>query len=169
MEAVFEPLRGVERVVSGYSGGHVPHPDYHEVCTGETGHAEVVQVTFDPAVITYRDLLEVFFAFHDPTTLDRQGADAGTQYRSAIFWHTPEQKKIAEQVIAGLTASKVFADPIVTEVVPFKEFYPAEGYHQNYFQTNPDQPYCRVVVAPKVKKLRERYAARLKGAAPASR
>ena len=164
LEAVFEQLEGVERVVSGYTGGDVARPTYKQVCTGTTGHAEVVQVTFDPAVIGYRDLLEIFFAFHDPTTLNRQGHDEGTQYRSAIFTHSDEQRRVAEQVIADLTRDRVFDDPIVTQVASIGEFYPAEDYHQGYYRANPEQPYCRATIPPKLKKLRERYLARLKPA-----
>jgi peptide-methionine (S)-S-oxide reductase len=163
LEAVFERLKGVERVVSGYSGGSLPKPTYERVSTGTTGHAECVQVTFDPATLSYRDLLRIFFAFHDPTTPNRQGPDAGTQYRSAIFWHDPGQRATAEQVIAELTKGGVFDAPIVTEVAPFSVFYPAEDYHQGYFDRNQDQPYCRVVISPKVTKLRKLYADRLKG------
>ena len=162
LEAVFERVKGVERVESGYSGGRVPDPTYEQVSTGTTGHAECLQVEFDPAVLSYRDLLRIFFAFHDPTTPDRQGPDAGTQYRSAIFWHDPAQRAAAGQVIAELTKSGVFDAPIVTEVVPFEAFYPAEGHHQGYYDRNPDQPYCRIVIAPKVAKLRKLYASRLK-------
>ena len=162
LEAVFEQLQGVERVVSGYSGGARPNPTYKEVCTGTTGHAEVVQVTFDPAVIAYRDLLEIFFAFHDPTTLDRQGHDVGTQYRSAIFFHSPEQERVAREVVAELTREGVFDQPIVTEVVPLTAFYEAEGYHQGYYRENPDQPYCRATIPPKLAKLRAKYLTRMK-------
>ena len=162
LEAVFNDLRGVESVVSGYSGGHVPHPTYEQVCDDTTGHAEVVRVTFDPAVISYRDLLQVFFTVHDPTTLNRQGPDAGTQYRSAIFYHSPDQKATAEEVMRELTEAGVWSDPIVTEVRPFEVFYPAEDYHQRYFERNPNQPYCRMVVAPKVAKFRKQYLSRLK-------
>lgn len=162
LEAVFEQLRGVDRVVSGYAGGSVADPTYRQVCSGETGHAEVIQISFDPAVISYRDILELFFAFHDPTTLNRQVADVGTQYRSAIFYHTEEQKKIAEEVIAKLTAEKVWPGRIVTEVVPLEVFYSAEDYHQGYFRQNSGQPYCQAVVAPKVAKLRQKYAEKLK-------
>jgi peptide-methionine (S)-S-oxide reductase len=162
LEAVFERLKGVDRVVSGYSGGSVANPTYEQVCAGTTGHAECVQVTFDPAVLPYRDLLRIFFTMHDPTTPDRQGPDAGTQYRSAIFWHDPGQKTIAEQVIAELTKGKVFDAPIVTEVAPFTILYAAEAYHQGYFGRNQSQPYCRVVISPKVAKLRKLYADRLK-------
>jgi peptide-methionine (S)-S-oxide reductase len=167
LEAVFSQLEGVERVVSGYAGGRVENPTYEQVCGGRTGHAEVAQVTFDPETLSYRDLLEIFFAFHDPTTLNRQGPDSGTQYRSAIFHHSPEQKAIAESAIADLTAGRVWDDPIVTEVAPLGTFYPAEDYHQSYYQQNPGQPYCRAMIAPKVAKLRSKYAARLKGSARA--
>jgi peptide-methionine (S)-S-oxide reductase len=162
LEAVYLDLQGVESVVSGYSGGSVPNPSYQAVCTGETGHAEVVQITFDPAVVSYRDLLEVFFTIHDPTTLNRQGADVGTQYRSAIFYHTPQQEATAEEVIRDLTAARLYGNPIVTEVTPFAAFYPAEEYHQRYFERNPNQPYCRAIVAPKVAKFRKQYLSRLK-------
>ena len=161
-EAVFQPLRGIERVVSGYTGGRAPNPSYEAVCTGMTGHAEAVQITYDPAVLSYRELLELFFAFHDPTTLNRQGPDDGTQYRSAIFYHSPEQRDEAERLIAKLTADRVFDDPIVTEVVPAGVFYPAESYHQDYFRRNPDKGYCRAVISPKVSKLRAKYTERLK-------
>ena len=162
LEAVFEGLRGVERVVSGYSGGRLADPSYQQVCTGTTGHAEVVQVTFDPSVLSYRDLLEVFFTIHDPTTLNRQGMDVGTQYRSAVFYHSPEQQRVAEQTIAELNAAGLWGRPIVTEVVPSGAFYPAEDYHQGYFRNNPSQGYCQAVVAPKVAKFRKHFAARLK-------
>lgn len=162
LEAVFDTLQGVDKVVSGYSGGHTTNPDYYRVCAGKTGHAEVVQVTFDPSVISFRDLLEVFFALHDPTTLNRQGADVGTQYRSAIFYHSPEQQATAQAVIQELTAEGVFSQPIVTEVTPFDKFYLAEDYHQEYFANNPYQPYCQVVVSPKVAKMRQKFANRQK-------
>ena len=162
LEAVLTRLRGVDRVESGYAGGHVPNPSYRAVCTGSTGHAEVVQVDYDPQDISYRDLLEVFFATHDPTTLNRQGHDVGTQYRSAIFYHNDAQKQDAESVIAELTAQKTFDDPIVTEVVPLEKFYPAEDYHREYYDRNPEQPYCQVVISPKVSKLRQKYAEKLK-------
>ena len=162
LEAVFDDLEGVEDVVSGYAGGSVPNPTYKHVCTGETGHAEVVQVTFNADVISYRDLLRVFFTIHDPTTLNRQGADMGTQYRSAIFTHNETQEKVAEEVIAELNDAGIWGDPIVTEVVPFEAFYPAEEYHQEYFRRNPNQGYCRVVIAPKVAKFRKQYLDRLK-------
>lgn len=162
VEAVFNDLQGVESAISGYAGGNVPNPSYEQVCTGTTGHAEAVQVTFDPAVVTFRQLLEVFFSIHDPTTLNRQGNDVGTQYRSAIFYHSPEQKATAEDVIREFTAARMWGNPIVTEVTPFTAFYPAEDYHQRYFEHNPDQPYCRAVVAPKVAKFRKQYVSRLK-------
>ena len=162
LEAVFKDLRGVQSVVSGYSGGSVTNPTYQQVCSGNTGHAEVVQVTFDPRVVTFREILEVFFTIHDPTTLNRQGADVGTQYRSAIFYHSPEQREVAEQVIRELTAEQLWPDPIVTELVPFAEFYAAEDYHQDYFERNPYQPYCMAVVAPKVAKFRKKFLDRLK-------
>ncbi len=162
LEAVFQDLKGVERVVPGYAGGTATNPSYEEVCTGRTGHAEVVQVTFDPATLAYRDLLQVFFAIHDPTTLNRQGADDGTQYRSAIFVHSPEQEAVAREVIADLGRSGIWDSPIVTEVTPLTAFYPAEGYHQEFFRRNPGQSYCRLVIAPKVAKFRKEHLARLK-------
>ncbi|MCS7040279.1 MAG: peptide-methionine (S)-S-oxide reductase MsrA [Caldilineales bacterium] len=162
LEAVFDELQGVEDVVSGYAGGHVPNPSYEAVCTGRTGHAEVVQITFDPDIISYRDLLHVFFSIHDPTTRNRQGADVGPQYRSVIFYHSPEQKAVAEEVIAGLDAAGIWGRPIVTEVVPFRAFYPAEEYHQEYYRRNPFQGYCQVVIAPKVAKFRKQFMDRLK-------
>lgn len=163
-EAVFKDLRGVEKVESGYSGGTVASPTYRQVCTGTTGHAEVVQVTFDPKVISFKDILEVFFTVHDPTTLNRQGADVGTQYRSAIFYHDEEQKAVAQQVIKEIEAEKIWDAPIVTQVVPFDAFYKAEDYHQDYFELNSEQPYCRVVIAPKVAKFRDHYRDKLKRA-----
>jgi len=162
LEAVYLELRGVLGVQSGYAGGHVPHPSYELVCTCSTGHAEVVQVTFDPDEISYRELLDVFFTIHDPTTLNRQGNDVGTQYRSAVFYHSPEQQATVEQAIAELAAEKVWDDPIVTEVVPFTEFYPAEEYHRDYFRLHPEQAYCRAVIAPKVAKARKAFFERLK-------
>lgn len=162
LEAVFLEVKGVEKVVSGYAGGHEPNPSYHDVCDGGTGHAEVVQVTFDPSALSYRDVLNVFFSIHDPTTLNRQGHDAGTQYRSAIFTHSIEQDRVARQAIDELTAEKVFDDPIVTQVEAAGPFYPAEEYHQNYFARNPEQPYCRAVVAPKVAKFRKQHLERLR-------
>jgi peptide-methionine (S)-S-oxide reductase len=165
LEAIFEPLRGVNKVVSGYAGGTVPNPSYQNVCSGRTGHAEVIQITFDPAAISYREILELFFAFHDPTTLNRQGADVGTQYRSVIFYHSPEQKADAERLIAELNASGGLPSKIVTEVVPFGSFYPAEEYHQSYYRLNSSQPYCQAVISPKMAKLRKHYANRLKSQA----
>jgi peptide-methionine (S)-S-oxide reductase len=162
VEAIFTELKGVDKVVSGYSGGAVADPSYEEVCSGTTGHAEAVQITFDPKVISYRDLLRIFFTTHDPTTLNRQGADEGTQYRSAIFYHSPEQKKVAEEVIKEVTTEKLYPNPIVTEVTPFKSFYSAEGYHQDYYARNPNQGYCSFVIAPKVRKFREKYRSLLK-------
>ncbi len=162
LEAVYDQLRGVTDVVSGYSGGAVPEPSYEQVCTGRTGHAEVVQLTFDPAVITFRQILEVFFTIHDPTTLNRQGADVGPQYRSAIFYHSPEQKATAEQLIAEFNAKKLWDRPIVTEVTAFDTFYPAESYHQEYYERNPRQGYCQFIIAPKVAKFRKEYLAKLK-------
>ena len=165
LEAVFDDLRGVESVVSGYAGGRVPNPTYEHVCAGTTGHAEVVQITFDPAQVSYRELLEVFFTIHDPTTLNRQGGDVGTQYRSAIFYHSDEQKQTAEQVIRDIEAEEIWESPLVTEVVPLTEFYPAEDYHQEYFARNPRAGYCQVVIAPKVSKFRKQYLSRLKQSA----
>ncbi len=162
LDAVYRDLKGVLTVVSGYSGGRVPNPSYQLVCTGETGHAEVVQISFDPVVVSYRELLEVFFTIHDPTTLNRQGADVGTQYRSAIYFHSLEQKATAEAVIAELTAESLWPNPIVTEVTPLAAFYPAEDYHQNYFANNPYQGYCRAIIAPKVAKFRQKFLQRLK-------
>jgi peptide-methionine (S)-S-oxide reductase len=161
LDAVFRDLRGVEKVESGYSGGRTVDPSYEQVCSGRTGHAEVVQVTFDPATIAYRDLLDVFFSIHDPTTLNRQGGDVGTQYRSAIFCHSPDQRATAEQAIRELGGEGFWDDPIVTEVTPFTTFYPAESYHQDYFNRNPYQPYCAAVIAPKVAKFRAKNLARL--------
>ena len=162
LEAVFEQLRGVQKVESGYTGGTVPDPTYRQVCTGDTDHAEVVRLTFDPAVVSFRDVLDVFFGTHDPTTKNRQGADVGTQYRSAIFYHSPEQKAEAERRIAELNVANIWDRPIVTEVVPFQEFYPAEDYHQGYYRGNPGQPYCVAVISPKVAKFRKQFAGKLK-------
>jgi peptide-methionine (S)-S-oxide reductase len=162
LEAVFEQLRGVTKVTSGYSGGQVPNPSYQAVCTGTTGHAEVVQVAFDPDELSFRDLLGVFFTLHDPTTLDRQGGDVGTQYRSAIFYHDEAQRRTAEDVVRELEAEHVFDEPIVTKVEPLEAFYPAEEYHREYYRRNPNQPYCRAVIAPKVAKLRSKYLEKLK-------
>ncbi len=163
-EAVFSELAGVETVTSGYAGGTVAHPTYEQVCTGRTGHAEVVQITFDPAVLSYHDLLVVFLTTHDPTTLNRQGPDEGTQYRSVIFYRSPEQRATAEGVIRELETEKVYRGKVVTELVPFTEFYPAEEYHRDYFRRNPWSGYCRAVIAPKVAKFRKKYASRLKTA-----
>lgn len=162
LEAVFQQLKGVKEVLSGYAGGQVENPGYRQVCSGTSGHAEVVQIRFDPAVISYRDLLDVFFTIHDPTTLNRQGADVGTQYRSVIFHHSSEQQQIAEITIRKLEAAGVWNAPIVTEVLPAPHFYPAEAYHKDYYARNPDQGYCRIVIAPKVAKLRQKYMDRLK-------
>ena len=161
LDASFRQLKGVEKVESGYAGGKRPNPTYEQVCSGATGHAEVIQVTYDPSVITYRDLLGVLFTIHDPTTLNRQGNDMGTQYRSVIYYHSPEQEKDAREVIAELEREHVYDDPIVTELQPLPTFYPAEGYHQDYFNKNPNQPYCSAVVAPKVSKIRKAYFDRL--------
>jgi peptide-methionine (S)-S-oxide reductase len=157
LEAAFQDLKGVQSVVSGYAGGSVPDPTYRQVCTGTTGHAEVTQVIFDNAVIDYRTLLEVFFTIHDPTTLNRQGADQGTQYRSVIYWHTDEQRETAERLIAQLAEDGIWPDPIVTELAPVPTFYPAEDYHQGYYRNNPHQGYCQAVISPKVAKLRSRH------------
>jgi peptide-methionine (S)-S-oxide reductase len=162
LEAVFEQLRGVTTVESGYAGGSVVNPSYRQVCAGTTGHAEVVQVTFDPGVISYREILDVFFGVHDPTTRNRQGPDSGTQYRSAIFYHSPEQQRLADERIKELNAEGIWKAPIVTEVVPFETFYRAEDYHQGYFRANPEQGYCQAVVAPKVAKLRKTFAEKLR-------
>jgi peptide-methionine (S)-S-oxide reductase len=162
LEAVYQDLRGIVKAESGYSGGHVDNPTYKQVCYEDTGHAEVIQVTFNPHEVSFREILEVFFVIHDPTTLNRQGADVGTQYRSAIFYHTPEQKETAEKIIAELTTEEVWPDPIVTEVTPLKKFYKAEDYHQNYYALNPNQGYCRAVIAPKVAKFRQKFLEKLK-------
>ena len=162
LEAVYELLRGVEKVRSGYIGGHVERPSYEAVCMGITGHAEAVQVEFDPSEISYRDLLDVFFTIHDPTTLNRQGNDVGTQYRSAIYYHSPEQKEIAEQTIRELGEQGLWEDPIVTEVEPASTFWVAEDYHQEYYRNNPQNPYCSIVVQPKVAKARSKFLERLK-------
>jgi peptide-methionine (S)-S-oxide reductase len=162
LEASYGLLQGVEKVVSGYMGGELDRPTYQRVCDGDTGHAEVVQITYDPAVIGYRDLLDVFFTIHDPTTLNRQGNDVGTQYRSAIFWHTPQQKATAEALIAELTASHAHPATIVTEITEATTFWPAEDYHRDYLANHPNQPYCQFVVAPKVVKVKTKFAERLK-------
>jgi peptide-methionine (S)-S-oxide reductase len=161
VEAIYQDLKGVLKVESGYSGGKTANPSYHDVCSGTTGHAEVTQITFDPTVVSFKEILEVFFTVHNPTTLNRQGNDSGTQYRSAIFYHSPEQKATAEQVIAT-SAKELWDDPIVTEVTAFSQFYKAEDYHQNYFKANQNQPYCTFVIAPKVKKFRDHYKDKLK-------
>ena len=165
LEAVYDQLKGVISVESGYSNGHVANPTYRQVCNGNTGHAEVVQVTYDPNVVTFRDLLDIFFTIHDPTTLNRQGADTGTQYRSAIFFHSPEQEKIAHEVIDGLNQAKLWPNPIVTEVTALSDYTVAEDYHQEYFTNNAYQPYCQAVVAPKVAKFRKHYFDKLKAVA----
>ena len=162
LEAVFVEIKGVERVESGYAGGAISNPTYEQVITGTTGHAEVVQVTFDPSAITYKELLEVYFDIHDPTTLNRQGADVGTQYRSVIFYHTPEQERVAREMIAALEAARVWKRPIVTEIEPFEAFYQAEEYHREYYRRNKGQPYCRVVIAPKLAKLRKEHVVKLR-------
>lgn len=165
VEAVFLNLKGVEQVVSGYAGGHVPNPSYRAVCTGATGHAEVTQITYDPEVISYEELLYVLWRTHDPTTLNRQGADVGTQYRSIILTHNDEQREIAQRSLAETDASGLYRDPIVTEIVPLTEFYPAEAYHQDYYANNPNQGYCRVVIDPKVRKMRKEFSHMLKDGA----
>jgi peptide-methionine (S)-S-oxide reductase len=162
LEAVYNQMEGVVSAISGYMGGLLPDPDYHSVCTGRTGHIEVVQVTFDPSVTTYREILDVFFSIHDPTSIDRQGNDAGTQYRSAIFTHSEEQRQIAEAAIDELDSEDIYGRPIVTEVRPAEPFYPAEDYHQEYFRKNPGQGYCVAVVAPKVGKFRAKFAAKMR-------
>jgi peptide-methionine (S)-S-oxide reductase len=162
IEAALNEVRGVVNVESGYAGGELASPTYEQVCTGTTGHAEVVQVTFDPRIISFREILEIFFTAHDPTTLNRQGADLGTQYRSVIFYNNAEQKEAAEQTIAELDAAKVWDKPIVTQVEPFKNFYKAEDYHRKYFSRHPEAPYCRIVIAPKIAKLRKKYREKLK-------
>ena len=162
LEAVFDGMEGVTKVVSGYMGGHVRNPDYNAVCTGSTGHVEVVEVTFDPAITTFTEILGVFFTIHDPTSMDRQGNDAGTQYRSAIFFHSEAQRQAAEECIAELDREAIWSRPIVTKVLAASTFYPAEAYHQDYFRNNPNQPYCAFVVAPKVKKFREKFAAKMR-------
>ena len=164
LDPIFKDLKGVVNVVVGYSGGTVKNPSYRLVCTGTTGHAEAVQISFDPKVISYKELLKIFFGFHDPTTLNRQGADVGTQYRSVIFYHDEMQKNIAEETIAEIDKAGIWGKPIVTEVTPFEAFYPAEDYHQDYFKNNPTQGYCRVVIAPKVTKFRKYYAEMIKQA-----
>ena len=161
-EAVFSELNGVQKVQPGYSGGRVQNPTYEQVCSDATGHAEAIQVTFDPKIISYKDLLRIFFSVHDPTTLNRQGNDVGTQYRSAIFYHDQEQKETAEQVMKAVSDEKIWGGPLVTELVPFTAFYPAEAYHKDYFKRNPNQGYCQVIIAPKVSKFRKHYLNMLK-------
>ena len=161
LEAVYEGLRGVSKVVSGYAGGEVPNPSYQQVCAGQTGHAEVVQISFAPHIVSYRDLLSVFFTIHDPTTLNRQGGDVGTQYRSAIFYHSESQKQDALSVMAGITTQRIWPGDIVTELVPFESFWEAEEYHKNYYRRNAQNPYCQLVIEPKVAKLRKEYLALL--------
>ena len=162
IESIFNEVDGIEKVISGYTGGKTINPSYSEVCSGATGHAEVVQLTFDPGRISFEQILRIFFNMHDPTTLNRQGADVGTQYRSAIFYHNEEQKVVAEQVIQELSSKNVWGAPIVTEVVPLNKFYPAEDYHQKYFEENPEQAYCKMVIAPKLAKFRKRYLKKVK-------
>ncbi len=162
LEAAFDALEGVEKVESGYAGGTVPNPTYEEVCTGETGHAEVVQITYDPSIITYRDLLEVYFTIHDPTTLNRQGADVGTQYRSVIFYHSPEQERVAQEMITELEKADVWEDPIVTQVEPLEAFYAAEDYHRDYYQRHKGMPYCHLTITPKMAKLRKEHLDKLR-------
>lgn len=162
VEAIFDDLKGVEDVVSGYSGGHTDNPTYQQVCSERTGHAEVIQIRFDPSELSFKELLQVFFTVHDPTTLNRQGGDVGSSYRSAIFYHSDEQKRVAEETIAEFNAEGIYDNPIVTEVAAFDKFWPAEDYHQEYFANNPNQPYCSAVVAPKVAKFRQKFVTRLK-------
>jgi peptide-methionine (S)-S-oxide reductase len=162
LEAVFDDMKGVESVESGYMGGKTENPTYEEICSGQTGHAEVVRLTFDPSAVSFREILEVFFVTHDPTTLNRQGNDVGTQYRSAVFYHSPEQKSAAEQVIANLNSERIYDDPIVTEIAAVSRFYVAEDYHQEYYRRNPAQPYCAYVVRPKVAKFRKHFLEKLK-------
>ncbi|HEV8637289.1 MAG TPA: peptide-methionine (S)-S-oxide reductase MsrA [Chloroflexota bacterium] len=162
LEPIFEDVRGVEKVVPGYAGGHVVNPSYEQVCGGTTGHAEAVQVEFDPRVVSFRDLLRVFFTVHDPTTKNRQGADVGSQYRSVVLYHSPEQKQAAEEVIAEVNGARLWPGPVVTEVAPLMVFYPAEEYHHRYYERNPHQGYCQVVIAPKVAKFRQKYFEKLK-------
>jgi peptide-methionine (S)-S-oxide reductase len=164
-EAIYQELKGVESVLPGYAGGTVPNPSYEDVCTGRTGHAEVAQIVFDPSVISYHDLLAIFFTTHDPTTKDRQGNDVGTQYRSVIFYRTPEQLATATAVIHEIEAAKLYRKPLVTQVVPFVAFYPAEEYHRNYYRQHPERAYCAAIIAPKVAKFRKQYADRLRSGA----
>ncbi len=166
VEAVFSRLKGVEKVVSGYAGGTAPNPGYREVCSGTTGHAEAVQITFDPEAVSFAELLKVFWLSHDPTTLNRQGADVGTQYRSAIFYHDESQRQVAERSRQEAEEAGLWPGPIVTEIVPFTNFYRAEGYHQDFFRLNPDQPYCRMVIDPKIRKLQKTFSDKLKPPSP---
>lgn len=166
LEAVYDELEGVQQVVSGYEGGQLDNPTYKQICTGNTGHAEIVRVTFDPVVVSFAEILGVFFTVHDPTTLNRQGADVGTQYRSVIFYHDQTQKETAEKMIAELNADAIWPNPIVTEVTPAQTFYPAENYHKDYYVNNSYQPYCQVVINPKLAKFRQKYATRLKSPQP---
>lgn len=161
-EAIFQRVKGVVKVESGYSGGTIPNPTYEQVCSGKTGHAEVVQIRFDPIIISFKEILEIFFSTHDPTSLNRQGADVGTQYRSVIFYHNEEQKKIAEEMKEKLNTSKIWNEPIITEISPFKNFYKAEDYHQNYYNNNTSQPYCSFVISPKIDKLKKIFSNKLK-------
>jgi peptide-methionine (S)-S-oxide reductase len=163
LEAVYDQVKGVQSVESGYIGGQVNAPTYEQVCDGRTGHAEAVRITFDPGVVTFRDLVNIFFVIHDPTTLNRQGNDVGTQYRSGVFYHSPEQKQIAQEVMAAVSREQLYSNPIVTEVVPASQWFEAEAYHQEYFARNPQQGYCTYVVGPKVAKFRQHFAALLKG------
>ncbi len=162
LEAVYLDLKGIDKVVSGYMGGQLNNPSYQQVCRGRTGHAEVVQITYDPQVVSFKELLQVFFTIHDPTTLNRQGNDVGTQYRSAIFYHTDQQKQIAEQVMLEITSAELYKNKLVTQLIPEDKFYQAEDYHQNYFANNPEQGYCQVIIAPKVSKFRKQFLADLK-------
>jgi len=162
IEAVFREVDGIEQVISGYTGGSTPNPAYQQVCSGQTGHAEAVRVKFNPSKISYREILEIFFSVHDPTTLNRQGADVGTQYRSVIFYHNEQQKAVAEELIGELNGANLWKNPIVTQVVPVNTFYPAEEYHQEYFSRHPEQSYCQVVISPKISKFRKRWSKRLK-------
>jgi peptide-methionine (S)-S-oxide reductase len=162
IDAIFREVDGIEKVVSGYTGGNTANPTYQQVCTGQTGHAEAVQLSFNPSVISYREVLEIFFSAHDPTTLNRQGADVGTQYRSAIFYHNAQQKAVAEELIGELNKARLWKGPIVTQIIPLNTFYPAEDYHQRYFSRCPEQAYCRMVISPKLQKLRKQWAKRIK-------
>ena len=162
MEAIFKEVDGVEDVISGYTGGTIVNPTYQEVCANNTGHAEAVQLTFNPGKISYREILQIFFSVHDPTTLNRQGADSGTQYRSTIFYHNEQQKSVAEDIIRELNKARLWKKAIVTQIAPLDKFYPAEDYHQKYFSRNPEQPYCQVVISPKVNKFRKQWSKRLK-------